>query len=107
MQILAGQKATLKAAIAHQRKRLKNMKPQQELIYKFIIMYMAQKIKPLAAFQIRCSFVPPPYPPCTAPLEELKQIYFKDLRLETIIAAPKKTHGLGWDGSLASLNILV
>jgi hypothetical protein len=82
MQILAGRKATLKAAIAHQGKHPKDMKSRQELIYKFMMMYMAQKMKPPATFQFHSSFVPPPYPPCTARLEGLKQTYIKDLRLE-------------------------
>lgn len=79
MKMLDRQKATLKAAMAHQGKRPTDMKSRRELIFKFMVMSMA--IPAQDTFQLHSSFVPPPYPPSTMRLEGLKPTYIKDLKL--------------------------
>ncbi|KAB8302482.1 hypothetical protein EYC80_005886 [Monilinia laxa] len=86
MQILVRQKAVLKATMARQGQRPKDMKPRQELISQFMMMHMSRQMSQFRIHndsQLHTSFVPIPYEPSIIPLEELTPINIKDLRLET------------------------
>jgi hypothetical protein len=85
IQLLVKQKEFLNAAKARQGERPKDRKSRKELVNNFVIQHTIQQIKQSKRDNtlIYTSFVPPPYPPCIAPLEKLKQMFIKDLQLET------------------------
>ncbi|KAI9640898.1 hypothetical protein NHQ30_010739 [Ciborinia camelliae] len=82
IQLLDRQKAALNAAMVYQGQRPKNMKSRQELITRFMITCLSQQMSQ-PRHQLYTSWVPIPYLPSVKPLEELKPMYIKDLRLET------------------------
>jgi hypothetical protein len=79
-QFLVAQKAILKAAMAREGQLPTDRKARGELIHMHQ-MITIQTLMQRQKMQIHSSFVPPPYPPSTASLDELKPIYIKDLRL--------------------------
>jgi hypothetical protein len=84
VQFLVKQKETLNAAIARQGEQPNDRRSRRELVNKFMLQSIIQHMqKPMLKVDIHSSFVPPPYPPSTARLEELKQIFIKDLKLGT------------------------
>lgn len=86
LQLLARQKEVLKAARARQGERPKDRRSREELVNNFMIQHTIQQMKRFKTrdtTEIHSSFVPSPYPPSIAPLEELKQTFIKDLQLET------------------------
>jgi len=86
MQVLARQKEVLKAARARQGEHPKDRRSRSELVDNFMVLYTRQQLLQLTTSDItniHSSFVPLPYQPSTAPLEKLKQMFVKDLRLET------------------------
>ncbi|KAF7879007.1 hypothetical protein EAF04_000207 [Stromatinia cepivora] len=86
VKILDRQQKALKAAMARQGQRPRDMKPRQELITQFMISVLAQKMMqlgPQTNTQLHTSFVPIPYEPCVTPLGELRPIHIRNLRLET------------------------
>jgi hypothetical protein len=85
VQLLARQKEVLNAARARQGERPKDRRSRGELVNNFVIQHTIQQIKQSKRDNtlMYTSFVPPPYPLCIAPLEKLKQMFIKDLQLET------------------------
>jgi hypothetical protein len=86
LQLLARQKEVLTAARARQGERPEDRRPREEIVNNFMIMHAVQQMRRLKmrdTIDMHSSFVPPPYPPCIAPLEKLKQTFIKDLQLET------------------------
>jgi hypothetical protein len=81
MQMLAQQKKILKAAYEeHQGECPEDRKSRRELVNDFEMNCMVQQMHEMP---MRSSFLPPPYLPSIAPLEELKQTFINNLRLET------------------------
>jgi len=83
-QSLDAQRAILKAATAREGELPTDRKAPGELIGKHQMMamqIMMQRFEQNEIMQIRSSFLPPPYPPSTASLDELTPIYIKELRL--------------------------
>jgi len=82
-QFLDAQKAILKAAMAREGQLPTDRKARGELIDKHQMMTMQTMMQRFGQkeMQIHSSFLPPPYPPSTASLDELTAIYIKDLRL--------------------------
>ena len=85
IQLLVRQKEFLNAARARQGEHPKDRRSREELVNNFMIQHTIQQIKQSKRDNtlMYTSFVPPPYPPCIAPLEKLKQMFIKDLQLET------------------------
>ncbi|KAJ8069889.1 hypothetical protein OCU04_000300 [Sclerotinia nivalis] len=86
VEILDRQRKALKAAMARQGQRPRDMKPRQELITQLMMSILAQKMMqlgPQTTSQFHTSFVPVPYEPCVTPLGELKPTRIRNLRLET------------------------
>lgn len=85
-ELMKRQKHTLEAARARQGEAPKDRRSRQQLVDTFMMQYTMHKLRelqPSNQFQLHSSFVPPPYLPSIAPLEKLKQLFIKDLRLET------------------------
>jgi len=82
-QFLDAQKAILKAAMAREGQLPTDRKARGELIDKHQMMTMQTMMQRFRQkeMHIHSSFLPPPYPPSTASLDELTAIYIKDLRL--------------------------
>jgi hypothetical protein len=82
-QFLDAQKAILKAAMAREGQLPTDRKARGELIDKHQMMTMQTMMQRFGQkeMQIHSSFLPPPYPPSTASLDELTPTYIKDLRL--------------------------
>ncbi len=86
MQVLNRHKEVLKAARARQGEKPKDRRSRSELVDSFMIQHRAGQLRQLMTSgltNMHSSFVPPPYQPSTASLEKLKQMFVKDLRLET------------------------
>jgi hypothetical protein len=83
IQFLDAQKAILKAAMAREGQVPTDRKPRGELIDKHQMMIMHTMMQQLrqTGTQVHSSFLPPPYPPSTASIDELTPIYIEDLRL--------------------------
>src|SRR5947207_15660345 len=84
-QLMTKQKEVLKAARSRRGERPK-YKSRSELVHNFMIHHAVQQMQQFNTRDttaVHSSFVPPPYPPSIAPLEELKQTFIKDLRVET------------------------
>lgn len=86
VQILNRQRMALKAAMRRQGQHPKDMKSRLELIRDFTIHTLLERLYwPLRqnSNQLHTSFVASTYAPSTTPLNKLKPIQIKDLRLET------------------------
>ncbi|KAN0087063.1 hypothetical protein V8E54_000751 [Elaphomyces granulatus] len=87
LKLLNKQKKNLKAAKARQGERPEDRMSQQDLVNGFEMHLAVQQIHEWTTApterMMHSSFLPPPYLPSIAPLEELKQTFIKDLRLET------------------------
>jgi hypothetical protein len=83
IQYLNAQKAILKAAMAREGQLPTDRKTRDELIDKHQMSTMRAMMQRFGqkGILIHSSFLPPPYPPSTASLNELTPIYIKDLRL--------------------------
>jgi hypothetical protein len=82
-QFLDAQKAILKAAMAREGQLPTDRKARDELIDKHQMVTMQTMMQRFGQkeFQIHSSFLPLPYPPSTASLDDLTPVYIKDLRL--------------------------
>ncbi|TGO08030.1 hypothetical protein BTUL_0230g00120 [Botrytis tulipae] len=86
VQILERQRMALKAAMRRQGQHPKDMKSRPELIRDFMMNALSQQMYWLLrqnSMQLHTSFVANTYAPSTTPLDKLKPIQIKDLRLET------------------------
>ncbi|KAM0159907.1 hypothetical protein ACHAPG_003341 [Botrytis cinerea] len=86
VQILNRQRMALKAAMRRQGQYPKDMKSRLELIRDFTMHALLERLYwPLRqnSNQLHSSFVASTYAPSTTPLNKLKPIHIKDLRLET------------------------
>lgn len=86
VQILERQRTALEAAMLRQGQHPKDMKPRLELIRDFMMNALSQKVYWLLrqnSMHLHTSFVANTYAPSTTPLNQLKPIKIKDLRLET------------------------
>ncbi|TEY48900.1 hypothetical protein BOTCAL_0290g00120 [Botryotinia calthae] len=86
VQVLDQQRMALKAAMCRQGQHPKDMKSLLELIRGFMMHASLEKLYwPLRqnSNQLHTSFVASTYAPSTTPLDKLKPIQIKDLRLET------------------------
>ena len=57
-------------------------RPREKMILEHNYTYTLKKATPLA-FEMRASFTPPAYPPCTRSLHDLSKVMIKNLYLET------------------------
>ncbi|TGO27412.1 hypothetical protein BPAE_0042g00250 [Botrytis paeoniae] len=86
VQILDRQRMALKAAMRRQGQHPKDMKSRLELVRDFMMNALSQQVYWLLrqnSMQLHTSFVANTYAPSTTPLDKLKPIQIKDLRLET------------------------
>src|SRR5579862_1792028 len=84
IQLLTKHKETLNAAMARQGEQPDDRGSRSELANKFMLQSITQRsARSRMKLEFHSSFVPPPYPPSTARLEELRQIFIKDLKLGT------------------------
>ena len=85
--MLERQRGVLQAARARQGERPKDRRSRMELVNSFMIQHAIQRMEESKAVgttvMIQSSFIPPPYPPSTAPLKELTKTFIEDLKLET------------------------
>ncbi|CBF71545.1 hypothetical protein AN6829.2 [Aspergillus nidulans FGSC A4] len=84
--LLKDQERTLRNALGHRGQSWKATKPRDELIKSFWEHHIIGRQDTFAlpdTFKIKTSFLPPAYPPCTAPMADLKKVAISDLRLET------------------------
>ncbi|KAK2789309.1 hypothetical protein FQN53_002151 [Emmonsiellopsis sp. PD_33] len=82
-QYLQQQRRTLQNAQSRKGQRPKGMKSRDVIIGQFMFHRMRSQTMPNEFIGIRSSFVPPAYPPCVTPLNDLSKIVIKDLILET------------------------
>jgi hypothetical protein len=84
-QILAKQTENLEAARARRGIDPNDRISRSQLVEDFMLHHMRQSFAMAgnSSFHIHSSFIPPPYPPATPPLEKLSPIFIKHLRLET------------------------
>lgn len=80
--VLENQKRTLEDAQSLKGQRPRQTKTRDEIIMNFSFHRMMDFTRS-HKFNIRSSFVPPAYPPCIVPLQELTKVMLSDLRLET------------------------
>ncbi|KAK2805127.1 hypothetical protein FQN50_006372 [Emmonsiellopsis sp. PD_5] len=80
LQYLEQYKRTLQNAHSRKGQRPKGMRSRDEVIGQFMFNRMSIQSMPFVV--IHSSFVPPAYPPCVAPLNDLSKIMIKDLVLE-------------------------
>jgi hypothetical protein len=78
---MAKQRSLFQGAQSQKGQQPPEGKPRAELILDFMFHLAISNNQP--SFNLRTSFVPLAYPPCTAPVSELKQIMIEDLVLET------------------------
>ena len=78
---LARQRTLFQAAQSRKGQKPRAGKPRADLILEFMFHLTISNNQP--GYNLRTSFVPLAYPPCTSPLNDLKQIMIDDLRLET------------------------
>ncbi len=82
-QLLKDQKAKLELAHARQGQRPVRP-PRAQLLMRFQMALMASRARQeMSGTVVKSSFVPPPYPPCQLPLENLTKMAIRDLLLET------------------------
>lgn len=83
LQLLTKQKQTLRDAKSRKGERYKQKKSRYETIQQFLLGLMMNINKPSDFFNVRTTFIPPAYPPCLSPFDELKKVMIRDLLLET------------------------
>ncbi|KAK2800759.1 hypothetical protein FQN51_005899 [Onygenales sp. PD_10] len=82
-QCLEQYRRTLQNAQSRKGQHPKGMKSRDVIIGQFLFYRMRILSMRPESIGIRSSFVPPAYPPCVAPLNDLSKIMIKDLVLET------------------------
>jgi hypothetical protein len=84
-QALQSQKQILKMAKSQQGQYAHNRTPREQAYQKFMMALIATRREKnrKEEHMLHSSFIPPPYLPCTTPLEQLTPISIKQLRLET------------------------
>jgi hypothetical protein len=84
--LLKAQERTLRNAQSHRGQCWKTIEPRDELIKSFRVNHIMGHLDAFArpnTLNIKTSFLPPAYPPCTATMADLKKVAISDLRLET------------------------
>lgn len=80
------QKQTLRKAKLRRGERPKDRPPRHVVITEFEfsgLQFRQQQLQAKDVHYVRTTFIPPSYPPCTIPTENLARIHINDLRLET------------------------
>jgi hypothetical protein len=80
------QQHALQAARKRQGECPTDRRSRQQLVEMFMMQYMANQMRSLdtrEVLQVHSSFIPSPYLPSIAPMKDLKELFIKDLRLET------------------------
>jgi hypothetical protein len=81
-QLILSQKQTLQKAKSRQGQRPRDRKSRDDAYAKFMLTLMFRRDK-TQNDMIYSSFIPPAYPPCITPMDQLRRVAIKDLRLET------------------------
>jgi hypothetical protein len=81
-QLLLSQRQTLQKAKSRQGQRPRDRKSRDDAYTKFMLSLMFRRDE-TQELMIYSSFIPPAYPPCITPMDQLRRIAIKDLQLET------------------------
>lgn len=87
-QFMQKQRRMLQDAKSKQGQRPQDRKDRDKMLFEFMMasmstVQMSGRATNNGEQHVQSSFVPPAYPPCTTPLDDLKPIMIEDLRLET------------------------
>lgn len=83
VELIKSQKKTLEDAQKRQGQRPHDRKSRDHTYGKFMAALLSTMSMEIRRVMVHTSFIPPPYPPCTTPINQLRPVAIRNLQLET------------------------